>query len=115
MMMEGAIEYLLDMLDKQLTKLAVEPSEKQGFLSDYGKELNEAMSAVKVDTIIETLYALYENDADMLEKDIIDIHALGENLRSIPVFPFERKKALQNILFSAKDLFDPEWSELLGK
>ena len=115
MVKEGAMEYLLGVMDKFLTQLGAEPAEKEGYLSDLGKELSEALNAVKVDTIIETLYALYENDADTLEKDIIDIHALGENLCSIPVFPFERKKALQNILFSAKDLFDPEWSELLGK
>lgn len=115
MLKEGAIEYLLGVLDKILTQLGVEPDEKQGYLSDYGKELGEAINAVKQDTVIETLYALYENDADALEKDVADVVALGENLGSEPVFYIERKSALQNILFASKGLFSRDFSEFFSK
>ena len=114
-MKEGAIEYLLGVLDKQLTQIGVGDAEKQVYQSDYGKELSEAFDAVKKDTVIEMLYALYENNADALEKDVADIVALGESLYSEPVFHIERKRALQNILFASKGLFSPDFSELLSK
>lgn len=114
-MKEGAIEYLLGVLDKFLSQIGVEPAKKEDYLQNYGKELDEALSAVKQDTVIEILYALYENDADALEKDVADIVALGEDLRVVPVFFLERQSALQNILFASKELFSPDFSELLGK